>query len=865
MKSREEKERDLLSSQMGKLESPFLEEELFVREAEAEWEPHLVALQSESPFQRAFEQGRTILIEPEEMEEEFVEEEESDKADGFTVEEAEAYDEEAPADLEDSLKEIYYEDEAEYEEGEASEEKPLARMKFEFQTTNRIWRYDNKTKPTLLPRKYGTYDFLVNSKNEGVRLESEMHGVLEFETEWFRKWKNLKKAIEKAVEMTRKIDSAPDVEIMIEGKLKRLKKFPFDVRHLRTWRYIKGREGNPEQPLGKNEELYVEIIDSTWNAGIQSSECFLLDYYESFLRQHEWPFYRDGAIKYAKAILDTANTDAIPVTELVKLRSFLQIIVNYIMRGQGGKVSEDAGAYATVKDMASKQAFTLMSRTNFASMHRKLLSDKEKKLFQKIVNTNGIFKVKEMGLSQQSRVFIEGYGTKKNELGPTVHEWLSGIPRGVDLLSVRQGKNLSAAMGRYDVEKDGKDRWLVKFEVRNTAFDPRNTKKGAWREAKDWVHYAFDLFDMARNRERDALKLAYQHGITDEVKLTNFVFHARHPKLEYRRIRKDERDLAQKWLRIRDDLVRPLVQGIQPELEESEGEEEHYEQPHHVNSDMEEYEADNEDLSREQIAETEGEVEVGAEEAEGSIEYREIDPVLLDIAEKTIAREVPFVEHEKPSRWTYCFSAEDIAKVQKAYEDNATAASSNSVDRCSCIVMLNVALGQLLSLRLKQNRARGTSERRVQMGDLTTETIEKAMQQLRRKGYTVAPTVMNFFDRRGRTAGTLKPERLKTSVRDKVLANSKTEGCWFAFGMSIMDGYHSVLLLVDNTAADAKIYWLDQYKSGLNDPNADVTDSLDQRITDKTQYWWQKVMDEKRKGYNTTIRLWPLRKPKETS
>ena len=62
------------------------------------------------------------------------------------------------------------------------------------------------------------------------------------------------------------------------------------------------------------------------------------------------------------------------------------------------------------------------------------------------------------------------------------------------------------------------------------------------------------------------------------------------------------------------------------------------------------------------------------------------------------------------------------------------------------------------------------------MADLTTETIERAMQQLRRNGYAGAPAVINFFDRRNRTAGTLRPERLKTSVRDRVLANVKKEG-----------------------------------------------------------------------------------------
>ncbi|HRB81592.1 MAG TPA: hypothetical protein PK614_04955 [Nitrospira sp.] len=306
------------------------------------------------------------------------------------------------------------------------------------------------------------------------------------------------------------------------------------------------------------------------------------------------------------------------------------------------------------------------------------------------------------------------------------------------------------------------------------------------------------------------------------------------------------------------------VAAVQPELEifesfdEHEFEDEDFEEEFEANA-----KAIYEDIDHELPEEIEHpDYETEADEATDGIETRELDPVLLDVAEKIIAREVPVVEHEKPTRWTYCFSARDIAKVQKVYEDNASAASSNSVDRCSCIVMLNVALGQLLPLRLKQNRARGTSDRHVQMGDLTTGTIEKAMKQLHRKGYTDASTMMDFLDRRGRTAGTLKPERLKAGVRDKVLANSKTEGCWFAFGMSIMDGYHSVLLLVDHTAADAKIYWLDQFSTGLDD---DVTDSLDQRLTDKTQGWWQAVMGIKRKGYNTTICLWPLRKPRETS
>jgi hypothetical protein len=60
-------------------------------------------------------------------------------------------------------------------------------------------------------------------------------------------------------------------------------------------------------------------------------------------------------------------------------------------------------------------------------------------------------------------------------------------------------------------------------------------------------------------------------GLRQEEQLTNFVFHAHHPELEGRRIRTSERALAQEWLRIRDELVRPSLQGVQPELEEFEG------------------------------------------------------------------------------------------------------------------------------------------------------------------------------------------------------------------------------------------------------------------------------------------------------
>jgi len=667
MNSQEEKRRKINNQPPEGLESPFLEGEFFASEVDEEWEARLGVLEAVNPFQHAFVDQ--TLIKPESLEEEFVEEEQAD-ADGFPVEEVESYGEEASVDLEDE--EAYDEEEVQYVEGEAEEEKALARMKFEFQTQNRIWRNDGTTS-SKLDRKYGPNDFLVD--NKGLRLESEFDGVLEFETEWFRTWPKLKEAIEKAVKMTEDMNNAAPSKYNHTRKA-----FPFNIDHLRRgsakeksqgfWDKREGMEGGRERILRQTEELEIEIIDAKWWAAIQSSECFLLEYYESFLRQHEEPSRKNDTINHAKAILNTANTDGLPVTELAKLRSFLQIITNYIMHG----------THNDVKGRPAKFAFGLMSRTNFASMYWWLLTQKEKRLFQKIVRTNGI--LNEMGLNRRTPVFINGYGRERHEPGPTVHEWLSGIVSGVDLLSVRSGKGLSAAMGRYNVEtrRGKKDRWLVKFETRNTIM-------GRMFEPKDWVMYASKLFDLASKRERYALLLfSYHEGIADKNKLTNFVFHARHPELRGRQIREGERELAQEWLwiredlvgllfqvqvgqlgnfpisvgvgRIREDLVRPLLQGVQPELEEFEDIENQYERSYHFISDSEDYTGDEE---AEDVELEDEVVFTDTEEYENESElFEELVPLTLPAAAPKLPSDAKMRDELKAMKTTEARALEQV-------------------------------------------------------------------------------------------------------------------------------------------------------------------------------------------------------------
>jgi len=74
--------------------------------------------------------------------------------------------------------------------------------------------------------------------------------------------------------------------------------------------------------------------------------------------------------------------------------------------------------------------------------------------------------------------------------------------------------------------------------------------------------------------------------------------------------------------------------------------------------------------------------------------------------------------------------------------------------------------------------------------------------------------------------------------------------------MSLMDGYHSVTLTLDNSDPLAlHIYWSDQWstKGGWKEYNKEA---LDAEITHLTQAWWRPY-DEKHKP-NTRTTLWRL-------
>ena len=265
---------------------------------------------------------------------------------------------------------------------------------------------------------------------------------------------------------------------------------------------------------------------------------------------------------------------------------------------------------------------------------------------------------------------------------------------------------------------------------------------------------------------------------------------------------------------------------------------------------------------------------LGAEEALAGEWFGEVE-ANDDDAERVIAglarrRSLGEDELQAPrrSRWTPCFTAAEAAQTIRLYEENDDAAASDPpgqpIDRASCIVMLNVGLGRLLNLRTVDRPARGRTgamprqPRTVRMGALTVGTVNGALNQLVRSGLATSLPDIDFLNHRGRRAGTLPPVSLRSSVSDAVTSRAPNSGCWYAFGLSLVDATHSVLLLVDFTGSARRIYWLDQYTRGLT---KEVTTTLDAEITAYTQRLWQHKLATKGIRFSTIVRLWRLRKP----
>jgi uncharacterized protein YgiM (DUF1202 family) len=181
------------------------------------------------------------------------------------------------------------------------------------------------------------------------------------------------------------------------------------------------------------------------------------------------------------------------------------------------------------------------------------------------------------------------------------------------------------------------------------------------------------------------------------------------------------------------------------------------------------------------------------------------------------------------------FPAERIARTRAFFERNAAASGSEHMD---CITTLNAAARILFE------------DPMIPVGS----QIDHTMAALRGVGLAGPARVIEFNDERGRlTRGVTAPHSLRESVWDTVIGMTNGARGWNVFGLSLMDGYHSITLNVDTTnPASPTIYWSDQWSSNAGF-KAHTKETLDAEITRLTSSWWNPV-----KKFKTRTTLWRL-------
>ena len=404
-------------------------------------------------------------------------------------------------------------------------------MNFEMQLKhNFVWAWDGPgTRPRPLPRKFGPGDALVEDPS-GLRLESEAHGQLEFETKWESDWSKIEPQIEAAQSMVTKMNNAPRID-WVEGHI--VQEYPFNTDHLRPrgWKVPEGKRaedfednkgGIPDRPLARRRNLIIINDDPSWEAYLQTSESFDLDQFGSFFDSYESNEYdksrkigakeeivhdRGDFSEYVKGqarsiaadVIKRAqeNRNAWDTTEqprapqggaapvaYVNLENFLTMVISYVYRGL-------YPAYSPAGKPA-KYAFSTMSKTNFGSIFQKLLKPEEQALFASFVR-NADTHLSPLGVTKKSPFFSYREGKPKGVLSfnPTIGEWLGSIVAGKDLLSAKDSpRKLPSAMGGRAVENDNK----ISYEV-------RVTDKNEVRVDR-WLSYTYARFLDAKQRNQ---------------------------------------------------------------------------------------------------------------------------------------------------------------------------------------------------------------------------------------------------------------------------------------------------------------------------------------------------------------------------
>lgn len=161
-----------------------------------------------------------------------------------------------------------------------------------------------------------------------------------------------------------------------------------------------------------------------------------------------------------------------------------------------------------------------------------------------------------------------------------------------------------------------------------------------------------------------------------------------------------------------------------------------------------------------------------------------------------------------------------------------------------CIVTMNKGLKKLYG----NNKLKVGSE------------VQSTMKKFQHQGLAGNPVIIEFLDKDGKlTQGAKEPSSLNKSIGKVLIELCKGIPGWHVFGLSIMDGYHSVTITVDMTnPSEPEIFWSDQWPShgGMMEY---TKEEIDDTITDFTISWWREFKRKKGTRSKTRTTLWKLK------
>ena len=146
-----------------------------------------------------------------------------------------------------------------------------------------------------------------------------------------------------------------------------------------------------------------------------------------------------------------------------------------------------------------------------------------------------------------------------------------------------------------------------------------------------------------------------------------------------------------------------------------------------------------------------------------------------------------------------------------------------------------------------------------------SSTVDRSMARLQGMSPPRAEAVLRFeFDTvysktlRRPTTGVTRPDALRASVWDAILAHVGEARGYSVFGFSPMDGYHSVLLIADTRAAEPVVYWADQWRQHDGFHPLRSQGALDRKVEQHLREFWLRARRDTGHGFRTQTRLYPL-------